>query len=593
MKFLNEIELETPMKDFLKKIKNDIENFSFNFRFKSILHKMIASFLVIILFIIGIVGITIFSSSQINKATNTIIQEQLPAMMRIEDLATNFVHRNRTAYEYIVTGSKERFDEFRSLSNESALLEAEVQRLYDNEEIEEVIELAFAWTEDVNTQVINQAAVENGLVAAENMDHLKPRTTRILELYENNITALQKEITINSDEVVKTQRNSMVIIISLSVIATIISVIIAWMSSKSITAPVREMKDRLIAFSKEDFTVEPMAIESSDEIGELASALNLTQENIISLIKTVQESTNILSVSSEEFKITNQEVQIGTNQITATMEELASGAETQANSAGHLAEEMSTFSTKTTETLKYGNEIYESSEAITVKAHQGNELMDASSEQMNIINAIVQEAVEQMSILNMQTTEISKLVEIVNNIAKQTNLLALNASIEAARAGDQGRGFAVVAEEVRKLAEEVATSVSEITRYVITIQKDAKEVTDSLQKVHDEVEIGTEQIQKTGKNIGEITKSIFALQKRNAQMTTNLNEISNRSQAINTLIEEIASVSEESAAGVEETSASVEEINTSIEEINDQSEGLVSLATDLNQIIANVKIENT
>jgi methyl-accepting chemotaxis protein len=491
--------------------------------------------------------------------------------MRIENLATNFVHRNRTAYEYIVTGSQERFDEFRSLSNESALLEAEVQRLYDNEEIEEVIELAFAWTEDVNTDVINQAAVENDLVAADNMNRLKPRTTRILEIYENNITALQKEITRNSDEVVKTQRNSMVIIISLSVIATIISVIIAWMSSKSITAPVREMKDRLTAFSKEDFTVEPMTIESSDEIGELASALNLTQKNIISLIRSVQESVNILSVSSEEFNLTNQEVQIGTNQITATMEELASGAET----------------------LRYGNEIYESSEAITVKAHQGNELMDASSGQMNIINTIVQEAVEQMSILNIQTTEISKLVEIVNNIAKQTNLLALNASIEAARAGNQGRGFAVVAEEVRKLAEEVATSVSEITGYVKTIQKDAKEVTDSLQKVHDEVEIGTEQIQKTDKNIGEITKSILALQKRNAQMTTNLNEISNRSQAMNTLIEEIASVSEESAAGVEETSVSVEEINTSIEEINDQSEGLVSLATDLNQIIANVKIEKT
>jgi hypothetical protein len=64
MKFLSELELEAPMKDFLKKIKNDIENFNFSFHFKSILHKMVASFLVIILFIIGIVGITILSSTQ-------------------------------------------------------------------------------------------------------------------------------------------------------------------------------------------------------------------------------------------------------------------------------------------------------------------------------------------------------------------------------------------------------------------------------------------------------------------------------------------------------------------------------------------------
>lgn len=568
------------------KIQEMIKNISF----KSILHKMYASFISIILFIIGIIAVSMVSSTFANNTSNAIIQERLPEILLIEEINVNFNKRVQIAYEYLVTENEGRIKEFDQLTEDSKVLEEELLSMNDSEEVLKVIGQSDIWQKDVRDKVLEQMFIGNDLIASGYLNSYKPQTVQVNHGFATIIEAIETEVVGYGESLSRIQAVSMIVIIVSGVVAILLSFVIARNTTNSITKPVREMKIRLEAISNSDFTLEPIEIETQDELGDLGQALNKTQNYLIHLIRNIHSASSALNKSSQDLYTTGNEVQQGTHQIAATMQELASGSEFQANTASNLATEMDRFAVTTKETLQYGEEIRQSSEQIVGQAQTGNTLMAKSNQQMNAINKVLQEAMEQMNHLNKQTDEITSLVDYINRIAKQTNLLALNASIEAARAGEHGRGFAVVAEEVKDLAEGVAVSVTEITNNVKNIQDNTYIVSNSLEAVNEDVKLGTVQIQDTNKTLTEITSSIEQLQSQNLQMATNLTDIATRSGEMNTLIEEIASISQESAAGIEETSASVEEINSSMEEIGQQSEGLVTVTEHLEEMIKDVKL---
>lgn len=89
---------------------------------------------------------------------------------------------------------------------------------------------------------------------------------------------------------------------------------------------------------------------------------------------------------------------------------------------------------------------------------------------MELIAQEITQAGQAVGDLGRESACISKVVEVIKEVAGQANLLAFNAAIEAARAGEQGRGFAVVADEVRKLAERTTSSIQDISQAVAAMQ---------------------------------------------------------------------------------------------------------------------------
>lgn len=281
---------------------------------------------------------------------------------------------------------------------------------------------------------------------------------------------------------------------------------------------------------------------------------------------------------------------MGSEQVASTVQELAAGSETQANNASDLASVMNTFVETVQEANESGLRIEGNSKAVLSMTNDGAELMKQSIQQMEKIHSIVNESVEKVAGLDKQSQEISNLVTVIKDVADQTNLLALNAAIEAARAGEHGKGFAVVADEVRKLAEQVSNSVTDITGIVDNIQKETFIVSDSLKVGYKEVELGKTQIESTGETFEGISVAVTEMVNSITTIGKNLSEISASTQEMNSSVVEIASVSEESAAGIEQTSASVQQTSSIMEEVAGSSKHLANLAEELNTLVREFKL---
>ncbi|HQF54568.1 MAG TPA: methyl-accepting chemotaxis protein [Fibrobacteria bacterium] len=157
--------------------------------------------------------------------------------------------------------------------------------------------------------------------------------------------------------------------------------------------------------------------------------------------------------------------------------------------------------------------------------------------------------------LGLSSSEISKAVNVINDIADQTKLLALNATIEAARAGEAGKGFAVVAGEVKELAKQTGIATEEIGRMVEDIQRDVSSSIEAMGKVKEVVE-----------RIESIQTSIAAaIEQQNAtsgEIARSAVESSRATRGIRSSVESLSAVSESGSRTAESSKSRSSELAT-------------------------------
>ncbi len=269
------------------------------------------------------------------------------------------------------------------------------------------------------------------------------------------------------------------------------------------------------------------------------------------LAESVNTTINSLNSVLSEINTASEQVFTGSSQVSDGSQALSQGATEQASAIEQLTSSITEVAAQTKENAVNANQAKELALKVKGNAEEGNIHM--------------REMLESMGEINESSSNISKIIKVIDEIAFQTNILALNAAVEAARAGQQGKGFAVVAEEVRNLAARSANA--------------AKETTALIEGSIKKSERGTEIANNTAKALYEIVEGVSKAATLVAEIAAASNEQATGISQINLGIEQVSQVVQTNSATAEESAAASEELSS-------QSEML-------KEMVSNFKLKNS
>jgi methyl-accepting chemotaxis protein len=240
-------------------------------------------------------------------------------------------------------------------------------------------------------------------------------------------------------------------------------------------------------------------------------------------------------------------------QVSSASQSLAEGASEQAASLEETSASLEELSSMTK--LNAAN-----SRSAKEKASEASRFSDAGAEKMKAL-------LEAMDSLQTSSTDITKILKSIDEIAFQTNILALNAAVEAARAGEAGAGFAVVADEVRSLAQRSASAARET----------AAKIEASVQQSRNGALISGE----VAARFGEIQVQVRELDTLVGQIASATEEQSQGISQVNIAVSEMDRVTQSNAASAEESASASQELNA-------QAGALRQAAASLHQLVNGV-----
>ena len=330
--------------------------------------------------------------------------------------------------------------------------------------------------------------------------------------------------------------------------------------------------------------------DTENEFDILENTFYSMKKSLNRLIFNVRKNVEIVKEAANEIVINMNQSKNANDLSVASINSVNEVANIQVELIKDIFKEFNTTDSYLNETINNVNTLKNNVSIGDKSINIGKETLNSMINQINNINALIESFRKETELLNDNTVQINNIINMVEEISDQTNLLALNASIESVRAGEAGKGFAVVSEEIKKLAEQSKMATSDISNIIRELRK-------GINRINDEVEIGTSQINENNELAEKVVQVFEDIYDSNDNIDCITSEVNKK---INHVWEKIVFVKEKMnklnihaeilSKEMENSSSVAEEQFALIYEVNIQAEEFKKIADDLGSAVEKFKV---
>lgn len=403
---------------------------------------------------------------------------------------------------------------------------------------------------------------------------LMTQTTALKELIENDLLA-------HNDQLHTVTVQSLWFIVGAILLTVIVSIIITYVTNRSISPPITATTEVMAQMAKGDLSMAPLTVKTKDEIGAMATSLNELLTTWNTVVQKMGQSSTELAAQSEQLSASSQQSLASSEMVAQAAETTMTTSETQANYILQSIDSLHEVGEGINQIANSNEEMLHAATDMRNLIHDGVDVVRVVSTHMHAIDSTISESTAIMEVMAQRATEIEEVSALITDISEQTNLLALNAAIEAARAGENGKGFAVVADEVRKLAEQSHQSAARIETMIQDVRGAADQAVASIQAGQTTVAEGLARSAASLDVFTTIESSVDDVNSRVETVSAAVQQIQAMSSEVLRSTNELQQLAQQSASNAQDTGAATEQQLAAMQEISASTQALADVAQHL------------